>query len=209
MDIMGRDEAEAERDLSKLFYPAMQVSDIFYLNVDVAYGGMDQRHAHMLARDIAKKINKKPPVAIHTPLLTGLQAGSRMDPTDVKMSKSKPDSMISIHDQPDEIKRKMKKAYCPEKIVEGNPVLEMCKFVIFPELNYEVFCINRPEKFGGNLEFASYNILEQAFIEGLHPLDLKNATTMHLNQILEPIHDYFNRHTEAYETMKNLGIITR
>jgi len=209
MDIMGRDEAEAERDLSKLFYPAMQVSDIFYLNVDVAYGGMDQRHAHMLARDIAKKINKKPPVAIHTPLLTGLQAGSRMDPTDVKMSKSKPDSMISIHDQPDEIKRKMKKAYCPEKIVEGNPVLEMCKFVIFPELNDEVFCINRPEKFGGNLEFASYDILEQAFIEGLHPLDLKNATTMHLNQILEPIHDYFSRHTEAYETMKNLGIITR
>ena len=138
MDIMGRDEAEAERDLSKLFYPAMQVSDIFYLNVDVAYGGMDQRHAHMLARDIAKKINKKPPVAIHTPLLTGLQAGSRMDPTDVKMSKSKPDSMISIHDKPDEIKRKMKKAYCPEKIVEGNPVLEICKFVIFPELDDDI-----------------------------------------------------------------------
>src|SRR4030043_42996 len=62
MDIMGREENEAEKDLSKLFYPAMQVSDIYYLNLDVAYGGMDQRHAHMLARDVAKKLGKKPPV---------------------------------------------------------------------------------------------------------------------------------------------------
>ncbi|GAG83362.1 unnamed protein product, partial [marine sediment metagenome] len=55
----------------------MQVSDIFYLELDVAYGGMDQRHAHMLARDISKKLGRKPPVALHTPLMTGLQAGGR------------------------------------------------------------------------------------------------------------------------------------
>ena len=145
MDIMGRDAEEAEKDLSKLFYPAMQVSDIFYLNLDVAYGGMDQRHAHMLARDVSKKLERKPPVALHTPLLTGLQAGSRMDPTEIKMSKSKPDSMISIHDTPDEVNRKMKKAYCPEKTVEGNPILELCKYVIFPELKDEAFLIKRPE----------------------------------------------------------------
>jgi tyrosyl-tRNA synthetase len=84
MDIMGRAEDEADKDLSKLFYPAMQVSDIFHLNLDVAYGGMDQRHAHMLARDVAKKLGLRPPVAIHTPLLTGLQAGSRMNPTEFK-----------------------------------------------------------------------------------------------------------------------------
>ncbi len=82
MDIMGRSEDEADKDLSKMFYPTMQVSDIFYLKVDVAYGGMDQRHAHMLARDVSKKLGLKPPVAIHTPLLTGLQAGSRMNPTE-------------------------------------------------------------------------------------------------------------------------------
>jgi tyrosyl-tRNA synthetase len=208
MDIMGREEDEADKDLSKLFYPTMQVSDIFYLNVDVAYGGMDQRHAHMLARDISKKIKRKPPVALHTPLLTGLQAGSRMDPTDMKMSKSKPDSMISIHDSTGEVNRKIKKAYCPEKVVEGNPVLEICKFIIFPELMDNVFCIKRPEKFGGSLEFVKYEELEKQFINELHPLDLKNATTNYLNQILEPIHDYFNSHAEAFDVMKNLGIIT-
>jgi len=207
MDIMGRDADEADKDLSKLFYPAMQVSDIFYLNVDVAYGGMDQRHAHMLARDVSKKIGKKPPVAIHTPLLTGLQAGGRMDPTEAKMSKSKPDSMISIHDTPEDIKRKIKKAYCPEKQVEGNPILEICKYVIFPELKDDVFLINRPEKFGGNLEFKSYFELENAFLSDLHPLDLKNATTEYINRILEPVHKYFESHPDNYNKMRELGII--
>ena len=207
MDIMGRDESEADRDLSKLFYPAMQVSDIFYLDLDLAYGGMDQRHAHMLARDVSKKINKKSPVAIHTPLLTGLQAGSRMNPAEVKMSKSKPDSMISIHDRPDEVNRKMKKAYCPEKVVEGNPILEMCKFVVFPELN-EKFLIERPEKFGGNLEFSSYEELEKTFVEGLlHPLDLKTSTAKYINEILKPIHEYFEKNPDNLNKMKKNGII--
>ncbi|MFO8077178.1 MAG: tyrosine--tRNA ligase [Thermoplasmatota archaeon] len=209
MDIMGRGAEEAEKDLSKLFYPAMQVADIFYLDLDVAYGGTDQRHAHMLARDVAKKIDKKSPVAIHTPLLTGLQAGGRMNPTEAKMSKSKPDSMISIHDRPDEVNRKLKKAYCPEKQVEGNPVLEMCQYVVFPEMKDESFIIKRPEKWGGNLEFTSYEELENAFQKDLHPLDLKKATAGYLNQILEPIHEYFKKHPEHYQKMKKQGIITR
>jgi len=207
MDIMGREKEEAEKDVSKLFYPAMQVSDIFYLDLDVAYGGMDQRHAHMLARDVSKKIGKKSPVALHTPLLTGLQAGGRMDPIEAKMSKSKPDSMISIHDDPESVKKKISKAFCPEKQVEGNPILEMCKYVIFPELKDESFLIERPEKFGGNLEFASYKELEQVFAGGLHPLDLKNATASYINKILEPVHEYFEKHPENYSKMKKLEII--
>ena len=207
MDIMGRGEEEADKDLSKLFYPAMQVSDIFYLNVDVAYGGMDQRHAHMLARDVAKKLNRPAPVALHTPLLTGLQAGGRMNPLEVKMSKSKPDSMISIHDSEEVVSQKMKKAFCPEKQVEGNPILEICKYVVFPELGNEKFVIERPEKFGGNLEFSTYADFEQAFIEGVHPLDVKIATGKYINQILKPIHNYFESHGENYEKLKTIGVI--
>jgi tyrosyl-tRNA synthetase len=207
MDIMGRGEEEAEKDLSKLFYPAMQVSDIFYLQLDVAYGGTDQRHAHMLARDVAKKIGRIAPVALHTPLLTGLQAGSRMDPIEAKMSKSKPDTMIAIHDLPEIVKKKLSKAYCPEKQIEGNPVLEICKFVIFPDLAGKSFLIERPERFGGNLEFTTYAALENAFAAGLHPLDLKNATANYINKILAPVHAYFEMHPENYNKMKNLGII--
>jgi len=208
MDIMGREAEEADKDLSKLFYPVMQVSDIFYLDLDVAYGGMDQRHAHMLARDVSKKIGKKSPVAMHTPLLTGLQAGGRMNAIEVKMSKSKPDSMISIHDDPENVKRKIGKAFCPGKQVAGNPILEICKFVIFPELKGETFLIKRPEKFGGNLEFKNYEEMEKAFVSSLHPLDLKNATTSYINKILEPVHKYFEKHSENYSKMKSLGIIS-
>jgi len=207
MDIMGRDAEEGEKDLSKLFYPAMQVSDIFYLDLDVAYGGTDQRHAHMLARDVSKKLGRKPPVAIHTPLLTGLQAGGRMDPIEAKMSKSKPDSMISIHDDPASVKKKISKAFCPEKQIEGNPILEMCKYVFFPELKGKPFLIERPEKFGGNLEFTTYEKLENAFVDGLHPLDLKNGTASYINKLLAPIHEYFEKHPENYNKMRETGII--
>lgn len=207
MDIMGRGEEEAEKDLSKLFYPTMQVSDIFYLQLDVAYGGTDQRHAHMLARDVAKKIGRNTPVAIHTPLLTGLQAGGRMNPTEAKMSKSKPETMISIHDSADLVTLKLSKAFCPEKQTEGNPVLEICKFIIFPDLEGKPFLIERPEKFGGNLQFTTYQELEHAFAAGLHPLDLKNATAHHINTILEPVHTFFERHPENLQKMKTAGIL--
>ncbi len=207
MDIMGRGEEEAEKDLSKLFYPAMQVSDIFYLDLDVAYGGTDQRHAHMLARDVAKKIGRVPPVAIHTPLLTSLQAGGRMNPIEAKMSKSKPETMISIHDIPVEVNAKMSKAFCPEKQVQGNPVLEICKYVIFPDLGGKSFVIERPERFGGTREFTTYQELKDAFAAGLHPLDLKNATARHINLMLEPIHQYFQGHPQNYQNMKKAGII--
>jgi tyrosyl-tRNA synthetase len=208
MDIMGREAKEAEKDLSKLFYPAMQVADIFYLDLDVAYGGMDQRRAHMLAREIAKKSDRKTPVAVHTPLLTGLQAGGRMDPIESKMSKSKPDSMLSIHDSPGAVKKKIKQAFCPEKQVEGNPVLEICKYVIFPDLKGEMFLIERSEKFGGNLQFLSYPELEKAYVQGLHPLDLKNATAKYSNKILAPVHEYFKKHPNNYNKMIQEGIIS-
>jgi tyrosyl-tRNA synthetase len=207
MDIMGRGEEEAEKDLSKLFYPAMQVSDIFYLQLDVAYGGTDQRHAHMLARDVAKKIGRTAPVAMHTPLLTSLQATGRMNPTEAKMSKSKPETMISIHDTPDMVKKKLSKAYCPEKQIEGNPVLEICRFVIFPDLQGEPFLLERPEKFGGNLLFDTYDALATAFAAGLHPLDLKNATANHINKILAPVHLFFKDHPETIEKMRAAGIL--
>ena len=205
MDIMGRAEDEAEKDLSKLFYPMMQVSDIFYLDLDVAYGGMDQRRAHMLAREIAKKIGKKTPVALHTPILTGLQAKGRMNPLEAKMSKSKPESMISIHDNEEAVEKKIIKAFCPEKQIEGNPILEIWKYIIFPE--YNEITITRPEKFGGDLTFSSYNEMEKTFAQGkLHPLDLKKATTHYLNKILKPIQDYFKKHPKNLEKMRENGI---
>lgn len=48
------------------------------------------------------------------------------------MSKSDPDSAIFMEDTAKDVERKIKKAFCPEKIVEGNPILDYCKSIIFP-----------------------------------------------------------------------------
>ena len=39
LSIMGRDEKDGDRDMSKFFYPAMQATDIYALEVDLALGG--------------------------------------------------------------------------------------------------------------------------------------------------------------------------
>jgi tyrosyl-tRNA synthetase len=47
------------------------------------------------------------------------------------MSKSNPDSAIFMEDTVKDVERKIKKAYCPEKVVEGNPILDYCKNIVF------------------------------------------------------------------------------
>jgi tyrosyl-tRNA synthetase len=203
MTIMGRQEDEGDADVSKFLYPAMQVADIFHMDIDLACGGMDQRHAHMLARDVAKKMNKKAPVAFHTPLVPSLSAGAgRMDPAEAKMSKSNPDSGIFIHDEPDVLQKKISKAHCPAGEVDDNPVLDLLRLVIFPRLSGS-FTIDRPEKFGGPLEFASYGETEAAFVAGtLHPMDLKNGVASALNAILAPVHRYFEQNPDNLSFMR-------
>ncbi len=234
MTIMGRKEDEAELDSSKVIYPLMQATDIFHLKVDLCYAGIDQRRAHMLARDAADKLGWKKPIALHTPLIPGLKGGSRMNPEGVKelqtkevevcrvgdagkvgiedrasvmiemkMSKSDPTSSINIHDTPDDVRKKIKKAYCPpEKEKENeNPMLMMARFIIFPRLGR--FDVKRPEKYGGDISFADYDGLTSAYFGGsLSPVDLKTGVADSLIGILAPVAEYFSAHPENYERMK-------
>ncbi|HPP44391.1 MAG TPA: tyrosine--tRNA ligase [Methanomassiliicoccaceae archaeon] len=200
MTIMGRKEDDAELDSSKFLYPLMQATDIFHMDIDLAYAGLDQRRAHMLAREAAEKLHWKVPVALHTPLLPGLQGGNRMDPIANKMSKSHPDSGILIHDSPADIERKIKKAFCPPE-VEGNPVLALANLILFPRLQQLI--IDRPEKFGGRLVFNSYEELESTYLAGgLHPMDLKNGVARALSDVLAPSRKYFEDHPENFEALK-------
>lgn len=203
MSIMGRKAEDAEVDYSKTLYPVMQVADIFYNDWHLAYGGMDQRHAHMLARDAASKLDWWKPVAIHTPLLPSLsESGERMDPTEIKMSKSDPSSGIFLHDTREDVQEKVKGAYCPQGQVEGNPVLLLAKHVVLPRLPELV--VERPEKYGGNLTFTSYDELAEAYADGLHPLDLKNAVAEGVNTILDDVRAHFDEHPATLERMREI-----
>ena len=186
LSIMGRDEVDGDKDMSKFFYPAMQATDIYALDADLALGGMDQRHAHMLARDAADKLKLRKPVALHTPLLGSLSGPGRMD-TDAKMSKSDPSGTLLIHDSKKKLTKKLSKAYCPLER-DGNPVLDLWEHLLEPVLGS--ITIERPEKFGGDLKFKSYEDLESSYLSGnLHPLDLKNGTAAALFQVVKPFQD--------------------
>ena len=55
---------------------------------------------------------------------------------------------------------KIKKAYCPPKIVEGNPCLEYIKYIIFPCFNE--FRVKRKAENGGDKIVVQY--LASSFI---------------------------------------------
>ncbi len=208
--ILGRKEGDGV-DFAKLIYPPMQVSDIFTQRINMPYAGMDQRKAQVIARDVALKIKnpltkpsgeKMKPIAVHHHLILGLGKPTewplpkeRLQElwSQLKMSKSKPDTAIFIHDSPEDIKRKMKKAFCPEGEVEFNPVLDWAKSLIFRDKN-TVLEIKRPEKFGGDINFSSYEELEKAFLDKkLHPMDLKEAVANKLIEILKPAREHFEK----------------
>ena len=199
--IMGRSETD-KLYASQILYPLMQTADIFYLPADICQLGLDQRKVNMLAREVAKKLNKPKPVALHHHMVMGLTKPPDTDLTGVdrviklKMSKSNPDTAIFMLDSPDDVKRKINKAYCPPKQITENPVLEYCKYIIFELI--DVFKIRRPPKYGGDVEYTSYIELENDFGNGaLNPPDLKPAVIDYLNQFLAPVIKHFETDEKA------------
>mgnify|MGYP000265216853 CR=1 FL=1 len=161
--------------VSQMIYPLMQSLDIAHLRIDVAVGGMDQRKIHMLARENLPKLGYRVPICIHTPILVGLDGE--------KMSSSK-GNYISVRDGEEDVKRKIKKAFCPEKVVEDNPVMDIMRYHIFPRFGR--ITIERDEKFGGDVEYESFEDLAKDYAKGcLHPLDLKMSVAKYLNEILK------------------------
>ncbi|WP_456466113.1 tyrosine--tRNA ligase [Methanopyrus sp.] len=176
MDMIAR--REENPPVSQAVYPLMQALDIVHLNVDLAVGGLEQRKIHMLARDVLPKLGYDAPTCLHTPIIHGLDG-------EEKMSSSK-GNYIAVNDDPETIREKLRRAYCPAGEAEGNPVLEIYRYFIFRE--YDEVTIERPEKYGGDVTYTSYEELERDFVnEDLHPLDLKENAARYLAEILEPV----------------------
>jgi len=217
LPIMGRVAGELE-EAAQIIYPAMQVSDIFYMGVEICQLGLDQRRANILARELAPKLGFKKPVAVHHHMLMGLQGPSELrgfedDPRmnlqiASKMSKSIPETSIFAHDDEETIRSKLRRAYCPPRTAENNPILEYAKYIIFRKLGK--LHIDRPSKYGGPIEYYSYEELERDYVEGrLHPADLKEGVAEALNQLLKPIREHFEkdpRARELYEFVKSQEI---
>ncbi|MFB6490677.1 MAG: tyrosine--tRNA ligase [Thermoproteus sp. AZ2] len=222
LTILGRKMGESV-PLAYLVYPPLQVADVFALGAHIPHGGIDQRRAHILAREVATKIRFYPltlggervkPVALHHKLLPALNLSSRPqskeEMSEMKMSKSIPQSAIFVHDSPEAIADKISKAYCPPRDAEYNPVLEIIHIAAFRDERREPFVVNRPAKYGGPMEFWTYEELEKAYVEGkIHPADLKAAAAEALAKALEPVRRFFEGPgSKALEEMRGL-LITR
>ncbi|MBL7118762.1 tyrosine--tRNA ligase [Candidatus Bathyarchaeota archaeon] len=216
LPIMGREMSQSEIETAWLYYPCMQAADIFEMDLDCACAGIDQRKAHILAREAANILEREKPVCIHTPLLMGLEEprkGKKQFDEDVKlnaqirskMSKSIPTSSIFIHDTPDQISRKIHGAFCPLKETKGNPVLEISKHILFSRVKELI--LDRKKEYGGKISFENYLDLEAAYKAGkIHPLDLKKGVADSLIEILSPVRDYFDHHQEILREMEEIQI---
>ncbi|MEM2873965.1 MAG: tyrosine--tRNA ligase [Candidatus Nanoarchaeia archaeon] len=225
--IAGRAEGEAV-SFALLIYPVMQVADIFAQEVNLAHAGIDQRKAHVIAREVAPYLTIKPlkrihnsheeiykPIALHNTLLLGLQQPPiwpipknkiKEVVSIMKMSKSKPNTAVFLTDSEENIKAKLMAAFCPAKHTEYNPVLNWAKHIIF-KLGREL-TIERPKRFGGTIHFDDYKEMESIFAKGeLHPVDLKAAVANALIDILKPIREHFAK-PKFHEMMHELEKLT-
>lgn len=161
------------------------------------------------------------------PMVPGLSGG--------KMSSSDPKSKIDFLDSPADVKSKIKAAVCTPGQVEDNGVLAFIKAVLIPVQNLReeqaklrgeehaprgeksgsfvkpdaplgtVFSVPRKADFGGDIHFASYQELEDAYAkEELHPGDLKNGVTEALVALLTPIKEKFEADPE-WKEVERLG----
>ena len=207
--IQGRNQKDTLH-VSQYIYPMMQVTDILALDADIPHAGMDQRKIHVLAKELFKDMKLKTIAPVHHHLLPSLleppklaeDATKEEEVIATKMSKSKPGSAILVMATDEEIKRTVKNAWCPEKVTEQNPVLELCKYLILP-LNNNLK-IERKKEYGGDIEYTSYIELENDYRNGkLHPMDLKNAVAQSIISLLEPIRNEFKgKNEELVELFK-------
>jgi tyrosyl-tRNA synthetase len=123
-------------------------------------------------------------------MIMGLKEGQE------KMSKSDPNSAIFMEDTAAEVKSKIRGAFCPPGIVEGNPCLDWIKHIVFPYFEDRNpspgWLLKRSSENGGDKYFNSYDDFEADYRSGsLHPGDVKSNLTDAINAMLEPVRKHF------------------
>ncbi len=149
----------SDSPLSSLLYPLLQALDEEYLDADIQLGGLDQRKIFVFARECMPKLDYKKRSYLINPLISGLTKSG-------KMSSSDKDSKIDFMDSDESIINKIKKAYSVDKIVKGNGILSILKYILF-EIYQEGILFKRPDEYGSDIFFKNYNTFEKAFVDGI------------------------------------------
>jgi tyrosyl-tRNA synthetase len=174
--------------MSNLLYPILQALDEEYLDVDVQFGGVDQRKIFMFARENLPRIGYRKRAHLMNPLIPGLGESG-------KMSSSEPLSKVELDETTTAIQHKINQAFAREGVAQGNGLLAILKHILFRFLDKHgrPFIAPRPDKYGGPQIFKSYADVEAAFVlpsgaEGkLMAGDLKSGVRDLLDEFLAPL----------------------
>lgn len=182
----------ASPKMSGLLYPILQSLDEEYLEADAQFGGVDQRKIFMFSREFLPKIGYQKRIHLMNKLIPGLGESG-------KMSSSEPNSKIDFDDTDKAIRKKINKAFCVDRKVEGNGLLAILKHIIFYKLEKEglEFVIDRPEQYGGKITFKNYIDVENAFIKGdLASVDLKQGIADEIIKFLSPLREVLEKNSD-------------
>jgi tyrosyl-tRNA synthetase len=120
------------------------------------------------------------------------------------MSSSTKGSMFPLHADPSNLREILEDAYCPAEQIEDNPIIEICQYFIFGadrELEIE-----RPEKYGGDINYDDLEELKSDFSEGeLHPQDLKQGVAEKVIEAFKPVREKFKENPELLDPLEEIG----
>lgn len=216
--------------LSSLLYPGLQALDEEHLHADFQFGGVDQRKIFTYAEAFLPKLGYEKRAHLMSPMVPGLK-GSKMSASDKgskidflespKEIQKKLNEAFCVEGEVEEngVLAFAKAVLFPvarlraETRAEGHADLLDPKNGAAGDLHLAdspegtLFSINRPEKFGGPLHYASYAQVEADFVaKKLHPLDLKKGVADAITTLLEPVRKAFETpelaklNAEAYPT---------
>lgn len=190
--------------LSGLIYPLMQALDEQYLDVDMQFGGVDQRKIFVLAEENLPSIGYRKRAHLMNPMVPGLGRGG-------KMSASDPNSKIDVTEDPKVVRKKISSAFCAPGNIEENGLLAFLENIVQPiqELKSDTpgtfsFFVDRPEKYGGPITYDLLDTLRSDFAaEKLSPVDLKAGVADSINELLAPIRAAFESNKDFQEACAN------
>ncbi len=170
--------------MASLLYPGLQTLDEEYLDVDCQFGGIDQRKIFMMAEKYLPLMGYKKRIHLMNPMIKSFNEGGAD-----KMSSSEVNTKIDLIDLPKKIKKKVGKAFCPEKDIDSG-LFQFFEKVIWKILrdNNKSILFSRPEEYGGNIECENLESLKTNILSGnIHPVDFKQFISQFLIDILEPV----------------------
>ena len=136
------------------------------------------------------------------------------------MSKSKPNSAIFMEDSAKDVTRKIKKAYCPERLLEEtlktkdpktgeevetkkvNGCVEYVKYIVIPmlgEIKIKLESTKDVKTLRTTIDFEKdYKARE------IHPSCLKSSLTEAINTLLDPVREHFKKNARAKELLAKM-----